>query len=132
MFFRQLCCLFLIFMFALATKKFNTALTLRDWKYCILVGIIYSIKLTGFIGISIAQYFQLENFKTLLYQSGVYRLATWQVNLLFKYSLANCTSNCDFDLFDFETRKTFKSKIFCNDYGFLFPIFSHYCQNILG
>ena len=32
----------------------------------------------GFVGISCSQYFQLQNFKTLLYQTGVHRLAIWQ------------------------------------------------------
>jgi len=52
------------------TKKILKDVTWRDIKYCLLI---------GWIGISLSQYFQLQNFKTLLYQSGVYRLAIWQV-----------------------------------------------------
>ena len=44
-FFRQLCCLFLLFVFAIFSNKLTQKLTLRDWKYCVFV---------GFIGISMA------------------------------------------------------------------------------
>lgn len=69
MFFRQLICLFLLFLVAAFANKLIRNLTLRDIKYCLLI---------GFIGISLSQYFQLQNFKTLLYQTGVHRLAIWQ------------------------------------------------------
>ena len=73
MFFRQVVCFILLLMLAIGIKKIKKDLTLRDLKYCMFI---------GFTGISLSQYFQLQNYKTLLYQSGVYRLAIWQVCMI--------------------------------------------------
>ena len=73
MFFRQVVCFILLLMLAIGIKKIKKDLTLRDLKFCMFI---------GFIGISLSQYFQLQNYKTLLYQSGVYRLAIWQVCMI--------------------------------------------------
>ena len=70
MFFRQICCFSVLLVLSMVNGKlFKQGVTARDLMFCLAIGLV---------GISVSQYFQLQNFKTLLFQTGVHRLAIWQ------------------------------------------------------
>lgn len=70
MFFRQICCFSVLLILSMVSGKlWKQGVSGRDIIFCLAI---------GFVGISLSQYFQLQNFKTLLYQTGVHRLAIWQ------------------------------------------------------